>query len=395
MKKGTNDSLVLCQSDPIADAYLKRALNICLETLQKCNIFRAATVILTGSLARGEGSVVADGSELHSLSDMEFLVSLSNGQSCEALIRELARLEEVANKAITSAGINCKAEFTYALHRYYIHAKPSIFVYELKTHGKLVQGDEELLDLIQPFPADDIPRIDAFYLLCNRMVEQLEMFRSFSLSKNSCPEQAFRYAILKGYVDIATSVLIFNRQFVPSYQGRRNLFCEPRLFFDNALDAIEMERLKERVGYWTQIKLKPTAESLKYRPDEYPLQEWQELASMVSKIWQWELTQLISSQAASTEHLLRQFKRAGQFKQIMRNRIKFLLTALRRKELNLSTVHFLTGNPRHVLYAEVGSLYRQIAMESGPLNHGNADGSQKIRQIQRLVHIWEVYFRNC
>ena len=384
--------LVLCQSDPVADAYLNRALNICLDTLQNSNLFRDASVILTGSLARGEGSVLSYGNDLHSLSDMEFLVSLDGSQSCAVLVRELACLEEVANQAISVAGINCKAEFTYALRRYYINARPSIFAYELKTHGKLVQGNENLLSSMPSFPAEDIPRIDAFYLICNRMVEQLELFRMFFLSKDSCPDQVFRYAILKGYVDIATSVLVFNRQFVPSYQGRRDLFCKSRLPFDNG--TIANERLKERVDYWTQIKLNPVEGSLFYRPEESPLQEWRELAVLVSQIWQWELEKLFGGTVDKPERLQKQFIGLGTFSQIMRNRLKFLITALRRNELTISKMPFLTGNPRHVLYAEVGNLYCRIAHESGPADQDGSANFKLSERIENIVHIWDVYFRN-
>jgi hypothetical protein len=392
MRKVNRDSLVLCQSDPIADAYLNRALNICLDTLQSSNLFRDATVILTGSLARGEGSVISGGNDLHSLSDMEFLVSLGNSQSCDVLVRELACLEDAANEAVTAAGIKCKAEFTYALHRYYVNARPSIFAYELKTHGKLVQGDEDLLALVQSFSAKDIPRIDAFYLLCNRMVEQLERFCLFFLSGKSCPEQVFRYAILKGYVDIATSVLVFNRQFVPSYQGRRDLFCKSEALSN--IGIIGIDRLRERVDYWTRTKLKPAEGALIYRPEESPLQEWLELATMVSHIWHWELRQLICGKTENTVLMQRQFIRFGQFGQIMRNRIKFLLTALKRKELNLSMVPFLAGNPRHVLYTEVGSLYRQLAQKSVLFDHGTSGNLELARKIKDIVYVWEVYFRN-
>lgn len=382
--------LVLCQSDPVADAYLSRALNVCLDTLQSSNLFKDASVILTGSLARGEGSVLSSGNDLHSLSDMEFLVTPGCIQSRAVLVRELAHLEEVANQAISAAGINCKAEFTYALRRYYINARPSIFAYELKTHGKLVQGYENLLSLMPSFPAEDIPRIDAFYLLCNRMVEQLELFRAFFLSKDSCSNQEFRYAILKGYVDIATSVLVFNRQFVPSYQGRRDLFCKSRLPFDNGTIAIE--RLKERVDFWTDVKLNPSADSLSYRPEESALQEWRELAILVSQIWQWELEQLIGGTDDQPEHLQKQFMGLGTFSQIMRNRLKFLITALRRNELTISKTPFLIGNPRHVLYAEVGNLYCRIAQESGPVNQNIPPKLSE--KIENIVHIWDVYFRN-
>lgn len=382
--------LVLCQSDPVADAYLSRALKICLDTLQSSNLFKDASVILTGSLARGEGSVITSGNDLHSLSDMEFLVSLGSDQSCAFLVRELACLEELANQAISTTGINCKAEFTYALRRYYINARPSIFAYELKTHGKLVQGYANFLSLMPSFLAEDIPLIDAFYLLCNRMVEQLELFRAFFLSKDSCSDQAFRYAILKGYVDIATSVLVFNRQFVPSYQGRRDLFCKSAL--PSTIGITGIERLQERVDYWTRIKLNPAEGSLIYRLEESPLQEWRELAVMVSQIWQWELEQLVGGTVDKPEYLQKQFMGLGTFSQIMRNRLKFLITALRRNELTISKMPFLTGNPRHVLYAEVGNLYCRIAQESGPVNQNSSPKLSEL--IENIVHIWDVYFRN-
>lgn len=386
-------SLILCQSDPLTDAYLKRTLSICLDTLHASDLYKDATVILTGSLARGEGSVIADCNDLYSLSDMEFLVSLENSNSCARLVRELKLLEDEANRAITAAGIHCKAEFTYALQRYYTNASPSIFAFELKTHGKLVQGDRNLLALIPQFQAKDIPCIDAFYLLCNRMVEQLELLRSFLFSNSRCSEQTFRYSILKGYVDLATSVLVFTRKFEPSYQGRRDSFCKSILSFND--DALAMERLKERVDYWTRVKLNPSSGALCYLPEESPYQEWRELASMVSLVWKWELYQLTGGTADNPANMLQRFKKIGSFRQNMRSRLKFLLTALRRKELTISKMPFFAGNPRHILYAEVGDLYLRIAQNSAPLDLNSTAALELSGQIENIVHIWEVYFRNA
>jgi len=86
----------------------------------------------------------------------------------------------------------------------------------------------------------------------------------------------------------------------------------------------------------------------------------------------------------------RQFIHLGSFRNITRNRVKFLLTALRRKELRPSFFAYLAGDPRHSLYAEAGLLYIQLAQDTAAVSASSTIAGR----IANIERIWKDYFRN-
>src|SRR5439155_271402 len=69
-------------------------------------------------------------------------------------------------------------------------ARPSIFVYDLATHGKVLWGPSDLLRSIPAFGPERIPREDALHLVFNRTIEQLEAYDRLDSLARAAPRRS-------------------------------------------------------------------------------------------------------------------------------------------------------------------------------------------------------------
>lgn len=383
----------LCGRDPRRDAYLRDVLVMALDILGGAPTFRDATVILTGSLARGEASVVlcADGYE--SLSDMEFLVTLKNPPRSLSPGGELADIEAEVNRAVREKGFCCHVEFTYALHRYFSEAKPSIFSHELRSCGKVVAGSDEPISLMRTYSPEQIPRIDAFNMICNRVIEQLESLKQISLFHDDRTMRIFRYAIVKFYIDMATSILVFVGQYVPGYQQRRDAI---RVLDWNRVKALPRhEELVGKIDAWTEVKLAPTLQDLRYDDDAEALAEWRELAGMALSVWAWEAEQLAASGSAGSGVPAAGAGRFEVLAEMFRSQARYLRRILKGGGVPLPPLRYLCGDPRQRLYADAVSMYKGLALA---MKSCGGDIRSELRNhfddIDTLIDTWRHCFRN-
>lgn len=214
----------LCR-DARGDAAVRATLERCLSLLRERLDRRLVGLILTGSFSRGEGSVLPVNGHLRVLGDVEFLVVLPHGRDYRTLRPVLAEWSREASAAAAATGVMVDVEFgpvelAYLARR----AQPSIFVHDLRTHGRVLHGSPQLLDLIAPFGPKRIPREDAVHLLFNRAIEQLE---AWDRVEHASGEALFdlAYQRLKLTLDIAGSALAFDGGHVASYAERPAAFA--------------------------------------------------------------------------------------------------------------------------------------------------------------------------
>jgi predicted nucleotidyltransferase len=182
-------------------------------------------VVLTGSFARGEGSVVAVDGRLRVLGDIEVLVIFRSEVEFyrfRAAMRDWSR--ELSRQVDAHIQVEIEfgpADLTYLRKR----AVPSIFVHDLIEHGKVLWGPPGLLDEVPRFSASDIPRQDAVALLFNRTIEQLDTYDAVAkLSGDALWDPA--YHRLKLVLDVAGSALAFAGRHVSSYAKRPAAFTQ-------------------------------------------------------------------------------------------------------------------------------------------------------------------------
>ena len=175
-------------------------------------------LILSGSLARGEGSVAMDGEHCRVLGDAEFLAVFADGArrpTASAIRATAARIQA----ALREGRVSCPITLSAVPEGYLRALRPAIFAYELRSCGRVIWGDPTVLQRIPELSAQKIPMEDAWRLLCNRLIEQVEVMPSPGDSDALMSSEA-RYRLVKLHLDMATSLLVFAGEYEPTYRGR-------------------------------------------------------------------------------------------------------------------------------------------------------------------------------
>jgi hypothetical protein len=194
---------------------------ICEETVGRCAQAYGddlQAVVLTGSLARNEATLVEVSSSCHVLGDADFLLlfreraPLPTNSAVETISRSVER-------ALDERGVDCHVTLS-AVHPAYLRKLGrEIYAYELRVSGQVLWGDPTLLSLVPTFAASEISREDAWRLLCNRMIEQIEAVDGL-VDTPRAPSSRIAYPTVKLYLDMATSYLVFAGAYEPTYRRR-------------------------------------------------------------------------------------------------------------------------------------------------------------------------------
>ncbi len=271
----------------------------------RCN-GRVSGLVLTGSLARDEGTDVQGSGSWTLLSDAEFLLVLTDGAPLLSL-RQESLLRQSIEGNLAERGIHCKISLSSCHADYLRGMRPNIFAYELKACGQVVLGDPEILRLVPEFSAAQIPREDAWRLLCNRMVEHVGVCSAFAGRPERLP-RALYYHTLKLYLDMATSLLLFVGAYEPTYQRRAARLKS--LADSGSIDEsglFPLGRFAERVDFCTQSKLRGLSQEKESQLETQPNGSWalwEEAIAYLRQLWRWELQRLTGLKAHSSDREL-------------------------------------------------------------------------------------------
>jgi hypothetical protein len=306
-------------------------------------------ILLTGSLARGEGTWLHDGSRARLAGDGEFF-AVFNDRATLPSLDCVAQLQRAAEDRLALAGIEAHLGLSPVRPGYLRRLRPDILSYELITHGKVVWGDTHILELAPAFAASEIPLDDGFRLLMNRMIELLETVCELDAFATSA--STTRYRAMKLWLDMATSYLIFERQYVPTYRGRaarlRELAAGP-----STLAPIPLRRFAQTVALATRSKLGESG--------DLEMREFADLAALIDdahSLWRWELEHLTDAGAGDTD-LLRQWIAAEPIAARMRGWaavVKRSGTARSMARMPNWLGLVCSGSPRRLIYAAASEL---------------------------------------
>jgi len=253
-------------------------------------------VVLTGSLARGEGTWLQEGARIRLAGDADVFI-IFNDRAALPPPEHIARIERAAGDRLAAGGIDAHLGMSPVRAGYLRGLRPEIFSYELITHGKVIYGDPEILKLVPAFTASQIPLDDGFRLLMNRMIELLATI----CEPDALPMRAsaVQYAAIKLWLDMATSYLLFEHQYVPTYCGRaerlRALGAEP-----SAFGPIPLRRFAKTVALATRRKLGDS-----WGPETQDISDLETLINDAHSLWRWELARLIVPGASDADLLER------------------------------------------------------------------------------------------
>jgi len=345
-------------SGPSPD-FIDTTATIVEETVYRCEATfpgRLLSLVLTGSLARAEGTLLREPSGARVLGDAEFLAVLRSSARLPASATVSALQQEI-ERALERRGVSCPVTLAVVRPGYLRKLPPSIFAYELAANGRVVWGRTDVLERIRRFTTAEIPREDAWRLLCNRMVEQLEALVESSGVRAPLSSE-LQYRTVKLYLDMATSYLVFAGAYAPSYRERRARL--QRLAQDatspGPFPLLEFAASVEQSTVW---KLAPEP----LRP-ELPPSFLRSALEDADRLFIWELSELTGlPRGLGCRELLRNWMA----RQRLRHRIRGWFHVLRQQGPRVSwrfwaawALQARVSSPRYGVYAAASGLFRRL-----------------------------------
>ncbi|MGH9471783.1 MAG: hypothetical protein ACRD2H_05990 [Terriglobales bacterium] len=132
-----------------------------------------ATLLLTGSLAAGEGAWRREAARWRLLGDIDLLIAWPDWRPLPRS-GAMAEFTRAIERRLAAEGIFAVAP-AHAGHARALRRLPaSIWLHDLRAHAQVLAGPGEVAQLLPACPAAAIPAEDGWRLLNNRMAELLE-----------------------------------------------------------------------------------------------------------------------------------------------------------------------------------------------------------------------------
>lgn len=341
---------LLTNAHELARGVVERAVaDVCQQKFGK----QLRALILTGSLARAEFSLRADASRVEFLSDAE-LIGILEDSALLPSGPEARRLATAAEKRLEAKKLYCHISLGFAHQKFLWNMAPHIFGYELKACGKVLVGDQQILSSVPPFAPEDIPPLDGWQMLSNRLVELIE---AVSKCQESAPSEEVAYRTMKLYLDMGTSLLLFLGGFTASYVERsrylRDISTERRVE-SLPFDLVEFARTVET---YTAKKLSCPSSDIQ--------ESWQSVRAACERafqLWIWELQQMTRSGDSSPTKLCLRLAKL----QPLAQRVRGWCSVARHQGWARSCRNwprwarlFVRSSPRYWVYAATGEILLQ------------------------------------
>lgn len=381
----STDCLAADAASAIVDA-------VCEETKKICQLkfgHSLRSIVVTGSLARGEGTFSIENGAWQPLSDAEFIVTLIDPAPLPSA-QEHRELGERIINALSDRNLNCSVSLSVVHGEFYRKLQPSMYAYELRECGRRVSGEADILSLIPSFSAAEIPLEDAWRTLCNRMLEQLEAIAELEPGSSNGSSKLF-YRTVKLYLDMASSFLLFMGIYQPSYRARSELLNALKQNAPPETLPFNLPQFAATVAACTEWKLQHDA-----KPDLGPISELC-LSSQrdATHLLQWELARLTHGKASQRE-LAKRWMRRQRLTEKLRGwayvwRESGWLGSWRLWPRWMRCA--AQGSPRHLVYAAAGEIYALLpAFLSGEVDHSPT--AQSLKEIEDLLPVASLNFRS-
>jgi hypothetical protein len=252
-------------------------------------------LISTGSLARDEASILHKEESWAVRGDAEFLLVFEKNEALPTA-EVLGEVRQRIESELIQRKIVCRIDLSAVHPAYFLRLPAHIFTYELKHCGRVIAGDPAILDSIPAYSVSDLSKEDAWRLLCNRLIELLECGEELSRERGQLSPE-LHYRIVKLYLDMATSFLVFAGAYAPSYRERR----------DALLRLAGGEKRAEAFAFelrgFADLVAACTAEKILPQGNEAGRVSLSRDAAIQTAhaLWRWELAQLVGAKSASSD----------------------------------------------------------------------------------------------
>jgi hypothetical protein len=238
-------------------------------------------VILTGSVARNEASYTCKTGQVLLLSDVEAIVVLHDVSPLPSRQVNMG-LCGCIEQQLAERGVLVHLSLSVVHVAYLRNLPPHIYSYELRICGLVVCGDAAILNEIPAFAAAELTMEDAWRLLSNRLIEQMEV------TDRNLDANQVRYRSIKLCLDLAASLLVFAGKFEAGYCARLQRLEELTETFGVARLPYSIDEFLALVRQCTTAKLQPdTAVDLGDGFEE-------QIASWAWRSWIWQFERMTS-----------------------------------------------------------------------------------------------------
>ena len=284
-------------------------------------------VILTGSAARGEASVLHTPTGFRLLGDLEFLVIARAPIDWPALRRRMVEVSRRATRDLGDEGRLASIEYGPAgLVYLQQHIRPSIFAYDLQAHGQIVWGRPDILTEIRPFDAADIPREDALNLIMNRLIE-LAMVDTPACQAGFSTERDRPYQLAKVILDLPGSALAFAGHYISRYSERGHGFWALLKARPDLCQAFpDADHFRTVLEQAIACKLEPTQERLASLALSASVNQY---TAWIQALWLWEARYLLGLYTANFDGVLAAYISREPLAMRLKGWVKFLRHPLR------------------------------------------------------------------
>lgn len=251
---------------------------------------RPVGLILTGSLARGEGALIREhDGRTRWLSDIECIVVLSNrGEACGALGEALTRVAAalVADSASHAAGL--KIQLSPISSSRLARMPRGIFGCELVAHGKLVWG-RPLAIAMAPSRTGELRTrwADAFRLLNNRIIEHVAL--RAGVEDGTAPPARTSYRLSKFWIELGTSLSVFLDCYRTTYRERHLAIAavlgDPQV----PLEAEVAADLRRRLDAAMRVRRGEIDASQSPAAADFA-----QAARLAQRVWEWESARMLA-----------------------------------------------------------------------------------------------------
>jgi hypothetical protein len=284
-------------------------------------------IILTGSAARGEASVLSTSTGFRLLGDLEFLVIARAPIDWPALRRRMLDLSRRATRDLGDEGRLASIEYGPAglvyLQR---NIRPSIFAYDLQAHGQVVWGRQDILTEIRTFSVAEIPREDALNLIMNRLIE-IALVAAPACQDGLSTGLDRSYHLAKVALDVIGSALAFVGHYISRYRERVRRFCTLLGARPDLRQAFpDLDHFRTALEQAIACKLEPTEERLSSLALSVSVNQQ---ATWIRKLWLWEARHLLGLQTANFGGVLEAYIAREPIVMRLKGWMKFLRHPLR------------------------------------------------------------------
>lgn len=258
---------------------------VCTHTVRLCSVRYGESlraIVLTGSLARDEGTFVPCESGWKAMGDAEFLLIFDDSAPMLSA-HKAGALEAEIERSLAAGGLFGQIQLSPVPCAFLRGLEPHAFAFELRACGRVVWGEAEILSLIPGFSTTEIPREDAWRTLSNRMIELLEVASRLPDRPHTIPHSV-SYRVAKLYLDAASSFLIFTGEYAPTYRERARLLHALAERSSQQDGPFPLGDFTTRVALCTEWKL-----SGKFTGPESDWEVCRKCIEYAGLLWQWEL----------------------------------------------------------------------------------------------------------